>query len=319
MNAPPAPASQLTLYLSGVSPLPEFFARLLARADALPAPSAQGIDRQLALFGIDPQPDQDAPVAAITRVADFGVIDNDWWIRADPVYLAAQRDGLILHPAPGLSAAESERLTAELNESLMPEGLLLKSAPAGRWYLKPARAPRISTTPLSAAAGRNVHALLPQGEDRQLWHARLNELQILLHTSPVNADREARGLLPANSVWFWGGGRLPRIGKTPWTTIWADDPLTIGLARLIECPVRAPKNFSPSTSHSERELMVLDIQSGDSGTTEALHAVVAALHNGSCRSLTVLRESGPGYRCWRWQRWRFWRRPETAPPAEVAL
>ncbi len=318
MNIQDTPVSQLTLFLPGCKSqqgLPDVFARLLARADTMHAPVAQGIERHLALFGIDPQPGRDAPVAAITRVADFGVIDNDWWIRADPVHLAAQRDGLILHPDPGLTAAESERLTTELNEALAADGWLIKSTHPGRWYLKQAGEPRITTTPLNEAAGRNVHALLPQGDDRRLWHTRLNELQILLHTSPVNADRETRGLMSANSVWFWGGGRLPRLGKTAWTTIWADDPLTRGLARLAECVVRVPQEYSPSATHTEQELMALDLRHGN----EPLQAVVAALHNGACRSLTVLMESGPAYRCLRWHRWRFWRRPEAAPPAEVAL
>jgi hypothetical protein len=37
----------------------------------------------------------------------------------------------------------------------------------------------------------------------------------LLHEHPVNQAREARGDLPVNSLWLWGGGRLPVTCTTP--------------------------------------------------------------------------------------------------------
>jgi len=77
--------------------------------------------------------------------------------------------------------------------------------------------------PEAAGRGRHYHHATccchrPQyvsapatGSDRKAWHTRLNEIQILLHTSPVNAAREARGLVPANSVWFWAAGGCRRL------------------------------------------------------------------------------------------------------------
>jgi hypothetical protein len=312
MPAMTRPVPQLTLYLPGTAYLPDFFTQLLARADTHDATTTTGINRLLTLFDISVPPGQDPPVAAITRVADMGVIDNDWWIRADPVHFTPQRDGLYLQPVPGLTTTESDRLATELNEALVPEGWLLKAPHHARWYLKPAREPRLSTTSLPEATGRNVHPLLPQGEDRHLWHTRLNELQILLHTSPVNAEREARGELSANSVWFWGGGRLPRLGKPAWTVIWANDALAAGLARLAGIPLQAVREFQHASKVTTHEFMVLD---EDPQFAEVLQAVVTRLNSGDYRALTVLTDTGPERRYQRWHRWRFWRR--NAPQVET--
>jgi len=310
--------SSLTLYLPGLPQLPDFFSRLLARADVLPAPSSEGLERHMALFGVRRDSGQDLPVAAISRVADTGIIDNEWWIRADPVHLSPQRDGLVLHDRPGLTPEESRQLAAELNESLAAEGWLLKAPHPERWYLKPANAPRLTTTTLGLAIGQNVHSLLPQGEDRQLWHTRLNELQILMHTSPVNAARESHGHLTANSVWFWGGGRLPQLEPATWSAIYADDPVTIGLARLAGVPVHPPADISTSKPHTGRSLMVLSLHSGGEAANQALQAVVTAVEQGHYRSLIVQRGAGETYRYLRWHRWRFWRRPHTRPMPEHA-
>jgi 2,3-bisphosphoglycerate-independent phosphoglycerate mutase len=39
----------------------------------------------------------------------------------------------------------------------------------------------------------------------------MKESQRLLRNHPVNDAREAKGLLPANSIWLWGQGRSPRM------------------------------------------------------------------------------------------------------------
>src|SRR4030067_994360 len=99
---PPPPARQVTLYISGLfagpaAPSaelrtgPEPLMRLLARADQLPGVAEGDTQRLFALFGITPEAGRDLPVAAVTRVADMGVIDREWRVRAAPVYVALGR------------------------------------------------------------------------------------------------------------------------------------------------------------------------------------------------------------------------------------
>ncbi len=212
---------------------------MLARADRIPHGAPTGYEDSLfALFGLHRDENNDLPVAAVTRMTDMGVIDNDWWLRADPVYLALERDRLILADARKLDITreEANRLVAEIMEVFAADGWLLKAPCPERWYLKPAHPPDMATTSLSRVAGRDVHPFLPRGADGKSWHTTLNEIQILLHTAAVNAEREQNGKLPVNSLWFWGGGRLPRITPVSWTQVWSNEPIALSLAKLSGIP-----------------------------------------------------------------------------------
>jgi len=211
---------------------------LLARADRGTRDMVGFEARLFDLFGVARPPDGDWPVAAVTRIVDAGVVDNDWWMRADPVHLHASGGGLILTDAAELKLTQQEAsgLVAELMEVFTADGWLFKAAHPQRWYLRPLTPPDIRTHALPYITGRDIHSYLPYGPDAKTWHTILSEIQILLHTSNVNQAREARGLLPVNSLWFWGAGRLPQLGHTGWTRVWSDEPLGLGLARLAGIP-----------------------------------------------------------------------------------
>lgn len=297
-----------------------FLQRLLARADHEPR-SITGFEARLfELFGVIAEPDRDLPVAAVTRVADMGVVDNDWWIRADPVYLEPRRDSLILRATSELSAGEADRLAAELNESLTLDGWLLRVPHPQRWYLKPPAGTEIATTALADAIGRDIAPLLPRGPDHKAWHTRLNEFQILLHTSQVNTEREAQDRLPANSVWFWGGGRLPLLGETRWSGVWANDPLSLGLARLAGIPAQPlPSGIGHGWPQGEGQQLIVLTGPGDDRefvrqmSETWLEPLGAAVHRGDLDSLAVLSDSGPQFRYCRRHRLRLWRRQRPLP------
>ncbi len=218
----------------------------LARSEPQSAPDRGSESMLFSLFGAETPADADLPVAAVTRALDLGVIDNGWWLRADPVHLRPERDRLILADSRALDLApdEANRLVSEIMEHYKAGGWQLEAARPGRWYLKPPRAPRIRTTPLAEVVGRDIHPYLPRGADGRAWHVILNEIQILLHGSQVNAERERRGLLPVNSLWFWGGGRLPAPGPAAWRGLWSGEPLSLALARLAQVPARpCPDGF----------------------------------------------------------------------------
>jgi hypothetical protein len=103
---------------------------------------------------------------------------------------------------------------------------------ANRWYLCLATPPDIHTHPLAASIGQDVNRLLPQGDDAMKWHSWLNEVQMLLHTHPVNVAREQRGALPVNSVWPWGGGVLTQPVSLPFADVWSEDVLVRGLVQV---------------------------------------------------------------------------------------
>jgi hypothetical protein len=181
----------------------------------------------------DPE-QRDWPAAPFSLLADGGAPDGACWICADPVHLRLQRDALLLADASllGLRREEADALVASLNAHFAVDGFELQALYPDRWYAKLQAMPELATTPLALAAGQSVDPNLPRGADAAIWHARMNEVQMLLHNHPVNEAREARNQMPVNSLWFWGAGALPvRDEDSPvaFSHVWATDPLARGL------------------------------------------------------------------------------------------
>lgn len=162
------------------------------------------------LFGVPCQPG--APIAPLA--AAFDGLGEGCWLRADPAHLRLQREQLVLLPNPEVSADEALQLCASLNEHFAGQGMEFFAPHPQRWYVRLERVPYIETVPLSQAAGRNVRGLLPRGVEAMRWHQLFNEIQMLLFAHPLNEAREARGALPVNSVWLWGGGIIAPLQKT---------------------------------------------------------------------------------------------------------
>jgi 2,3-bisphosphoglycerate-independent phosphoglycerate mutase len=86
--------------------------------------------------------------------------------------------------------------------------------------------------------GKPLPEILPQGGKAAPVLSKLIELsQTILSEHPINLDRQSRGLLPANCVWFWAQGtaaNLPgfqaRYGKTG--AVISAVPLVRGIGRL---------------------------------------------------------------------------------------
>ncbi len=329
-------ARQLSLLVSGLfGPASATVPRLpaletvLARGDRLPREPRAELERLVFdLFDISVEPGQDLPVAAVTRVLDLGVVDKSWWLRADPVHLQAQRDRLVL--AEGsllrLTQEEANQLAAEIMDAYAADGWVLKAAHPQRWYLRPPTVPEITTVPLPSVVGRDIHPFLPQGKDSKRWHTVLNELQILLHTARVNVAREERGAAPINSLWFWGGGRLPELKQTRWSKVWAAEPVTLAFARLSGTPAAAvPANARQWLEQADTagaHLIVLDgaracVQYAEHGDWQAflerleadwIDPLLAAVRERTLERLTLHTESAPDFVLTRKAARRWWRR-----------
>jgi hypothetical protein len=206
--------------------------RLLSRAVKASSPSEHFCAQLCAAFGVQRQ--QDWPVAAFTLMGDGGQPGADLWMRADPVHVRPTQHDLLLADSGNVSLQEAAELLETLNVHFAHEGLRWHAPHPQRWYVTGSASMNVATTPRSVAIGRRVDPLLPRGPDARRWHGRFNETQMLLHEHPVNQRRESRGEPAINSVWFWGGGRLPAPVVSPRWEIWADDPLLRGLALWSE-------------------------------------------------------------------------------------
>ncbi len=91
--------------------------------------------------------------------------------------------------------------------------------------------------------GKPANPFIEQTREQLGWYKLLNEMQMFLHAHELNQDRERRGLLPINSLWFWGGGRLPDDvdDSLAW---YCDDPV---LNRFAESLGLAPASIDELT------------------------------------------------------------------------
>lgn len=297
---------------------------LLARGSRQSCPAA-GVEAAVCeALGIARQ--QDWPVAPITLVADGGVAGDTYWLRADPVHLRVMRDRIVLADSSALDLTrdEADALARTIGDhfgaALNPQALH-----PHRWYLRYAEAPQLTTTPLSLAVGCDIDPLLPQGPDAMRFRAELNELQMLLHEHPVNLAREARGALPVNSLWLWGGGRLPVACATP-VSLHADNAEARALGDFCNARVHALPAHPDTQAFAADGIMLLDAltragQVGDAyGWREALRELEqvwfvplqGALRRLGPSGLRLLDPiSGHALQLHAHDVWKFWRRPRS--------
>ena len=304
---------------------------LLARAEIGAAPPSA----DATLFQSFHLPISDAtdlPVAAVTRLADGGEVDDGWWLRADPVHLRPDQRGIFLVDARVLAIepAEAQALAEAFNHTFAADGLRLDPLRLDRWYLHLPADPGLRTHPLFDAIGRDINPLLPDGPAARRWHALLTEIQMLFHHHPVNRAREERNQPLINSVWFWGGGACPANARAPTAGLYASDLLTCGLARLANAavsPVPAHAGDWLDGASKENSLVVLETMrydpAEDDSTTWADHlAELEKTWFASCRrwlrtgrlaTLHLYPGNGWVYTLTSAARWRFWRRAR--PPS----
>jgi hypothetical protein len=169
-------------------------------------------------------------IVPITMRADGLEPDAFYWLSADPVYLNLQRNQLILQMNVFLTAEEAAQFCSTLNLHFAADGLRFYSPHPQRWYLRLDKAPEINMHPLAQVVGMNANAYLPEGVDALRWHGVFNEIQMFLFEHAVNQAREARGELPVNSVWLWGGGYAVEVNARPYAKVLSDSHLALAFA-----------------------------------------------------------------------------------------
>ena len=182
-------------------------------------------------FHVLPTPAR-VPVAAVSRAFDTGEFEPGVWMRADPIHLQLGRFGLMLSDpsAISLSAADAEKMVSELAPLFRERSMRLDAPHPQRWYVQDAPVPVSPTIAPHDALGQVVD---PSPDDEDTWWRELiTEVQMTLHQSPVNLRLEERGILPVNSLWFWGEGSYNEQPATTFREVWGDDAFELGLGKL---------------------------------------------------------------------------------------
>jgi hypothetical protein len=220
--------------------------RLLARSDRSTLEETGACRWLMRRFGLNA--DGEMPAGALSLSSDGGTPGDACWLRADPVHLRVQRDQLLLadHHVFDISQSEAEALTGALNRHFAADGMVFYPLRPERWYLRTSTLPAIVTTPLAEAIGRGIDPLLPRGPEAMAWHGLGNEMQMLLHGTPQNAERESQGTPAINSVWLWGAGVMPRHVARPYALVIGEDPVAGGLAHAAGCELQTAAGNLPA-------------------------------------------------------------------------
>ena len=264
--------TQLDLVIPGLcGPLPEIdrldsesinsFVSWLARADRQASPQKSFHDVLAMLFALDSN--KPFPAAALSLLACDQYTDQGHWFHADPVHLQADMDHAILRDTHGLDLTqqESESLIKELNAHFQEDGIRFLMNNKDSWFINVATCEKVSTMPLNEVISRNVYSFMPQGEDALFWKKFMNEVQMLMHQSQVNEQREENNKLPVNGVWLWGEGALPLNADLQDVEIYGCHSLVKGLATLndLNCrTISTADDFLENFSKESKSILVLD-------------------------------------------------------------
>ena len=71
----------------------------------------------------------------------------------------------------------------------------------------------LQTTPPHDITGKAIREYLPRGDGAEQINNLMERSQVILRDHPVNRLRSADGKKPANSLWLWGQGRVPKFVK----------------------------------------------------------------------------------------------------------
>ncbi|MBJ6984631.1 phosphoglycerate mutase [Luteimonas sp. MC1750] len=285
-------------------------ARRLGRGGDLPAGEA---GRRAQLLRHFPLRGEDWPIAALSRQAEAGDAEGASWLRADPVWLRPDINGvrLLAHgDALGLTRADCDALLPALRPLFGDAGFILDAPDPARWYLRlPAEARLPVFSDPGDALGEDIFEHLDISPEARRWRTLASEAQVTLHNHPLNARRAARGQSPVNALWFWGGGRLPAATVAHGLTGYSSDDTARALAAAGGRAAGLPERFEAAPGvydlEGTRDLAWIE--------REWLVPALEALRAGRIATLGL--DDGDG---WRWelrrrQALRVWRRPLAWP------
>lgn len=160
-----------------------------------------------------PQRDGHLPMAVWAAQGDGlepAASEQGWGLMTPTHWHVGREQILLFDPAQlHLDEDESRDLLDALRSLFEPEGWSLRWGAPLRWYATHESLRELATASLDRVVGRAIDAWLPDRQAGRTLRRLQAEAQMLFHTHPVNAAREARGELAVNSFWLSGTGPTP--------------------------------------------------------------------------------------------------------------
>ncbi len=194
---------------------------VLGRSKNVPERFLPGSDvATLSLFGYDPEVvfTGRAPLEAAAAGIELG--PDDWAVRCNVMH-AHNGAELTDFTAGHIPSSEARELIAALQEQLGTPEIEFRPGVSYRNLMiyrggRGAPAPfgdATRTVPPHDHPDQPIEPYLPEGPGSDLLRHLIAAGTAVVRDHPVNRDREAKGLRPANLVWLWGQGKAPRLPK----------------------------------------------------------------------------------------------------------
>lgn len=225
-------------------------------------------------------PDTSPPIAA-ALMQTFALTPREGaWFIVLPVHIHIARDHLVLTDPRQLTLAEQEARTLfDIAQPLFAEAEKdLEYGNATTWFVRADDWAELRTTTPDAASGRNIDIWMPKGPNERNWRKVQNEVQMHWFNHPINEEREAHRRKPVNSIWLWGGSRVPtEIRPSPYTH-----------AYNLQNWMQAFSRFVPHHAHADDANRLLETATGN-GILMLDNLLAPALSNDWARWLDGMR------------------------------
>lgn len=161
-------------------------------------------------------PDGCLPWAAQAAAADGVPVGDAPWGLLTPVHwhVGAEHVSVGYPEQLRLSAQESHALFEAVRPLFEGEGWTLVWGSPLRWYASHASLQGLPTASLDRVIGRNLDLWMPDHPQAKAIRRLQNEVQMMLYQQPENDRRAEMSMMPVNSFWLSGCGRLQPAGTT---------------------------------------------------------------------------------------------------------
>lgn len=138
-----------------------------------------------------------------------------WIAELSSVAIAAEGPSLLEPDSLCVTQAESDALFDAVADLWAGSAISALPLNQTRWRIWLPCEPVMNSISPQAIAGMAMADWWSQHETLRSWRKLLNEIQMVWHSHPVNAERALRGLPPVNNLWLYGGahGWVPENSK----------------------------------------------------------------------------------------------------------
>ncbi len=136
------------------------------------------------------------------------------------IHLKADMHNALVIPLDNNNVNEDDSsLVLEDLQTFFSEDCELKPLENGLWLMRLKNCEPSDCYPhYLSVIGRKANQFIEQSKQALPWYKLMNEMQMFMHQHPINQNRLTTGLLPINSLWFWGAGEKPKFddNKAQW-------------------------------------------------------------------------------------------------------